>query len=75
MTIKGIFTGDRQTSVEAIEIAASGKVKCNYVVRGLSELETYVPAQYLDFVLINFTLLLSVSMANLKRAKSQEGSY
>ena len=75
MTIKGIFTGDRQTSVEAIEIAASGKVKCNYVVRGLSELETYVPALYLDFVLINFTLLLLVSMANLKRAKSQEGSY
>lgn len=42
MTIKGVFTGDRQTSVEAVEIAAAGKVKCNYVVRGLSELEAYV---------------------------------
>lgn len=42
MTIKGVFTGDRQTSVEAIDIAASGKVKTNYVVRGLSELDGYV---------------------------------
>lgn len=42
MTIKGVFTGDRQTSVEAIDIAAAGKVKTNYVVRGLSELDAYV---------------------------------
>lgn len=42
MTIKGVFTGDRQTSVEAIDIAAAGKVKTNYVVRGLSELDGYV---------------------------------
>ncbi|KLO13054.1 GroES-like protein [Schizopora paradoxa] len=38
LTIRGCFVANRQDSNEAVRIAASGKVKCNYSVRGFSEL-------------------------------------
>lgn len=56
MTIQGVFTGDRQTAVEAVEIAASGKVKCNYVVRGLSELEACVACVLFVGLYLSYTI-------------------
>jgi len=38
ISIKGSYVGNRQDSVEAIEIAASGKVKVIYALKGLSDL-------------------------------------
>ena len=32
---------NRQQAIEAVKIAAAGKVKCRYSIRGLSELERY----------------------------------
>ncbi|KAL5532475.1 ADH1_2 [Sanghuangporus sanghuang] len=40
LTVRGIFVGNRQQSIEAVNIAAAGKVKCRYSIRGLSELES-----------------------------------
>ncbi|EJD05633.1 mannitol-1-phosphate dehydrogenase MPDH1 [Fomitiporia mediterranea MF3/22] len=39
LTIRGVFIGNRQIAKEAVELAALGKVKCRYSLRGLSELE------------------------------------
>ncbi|KAG9313641.1 hypothetical protein JVU11DRAFT_5973 [Chiua virens] len=39
VSIKGSYVGNRQDSVEAIEIAAAGKVKVIYALRGLTELQ------------------------------------
>ncbi|KAF8842396.1 GroES-like protein [Paxillus ammoniavirescens] len=39
ITIKGSYVGNRQDAIEAMEIAAVGKVKVKYEVRGLSELQ------------------------------------
>ncbi|KAI5119075.1 hypothetical protein M0805_005493 [Coniferiporia weirii] len=39
LTIRGVFIGGRQAAIEAVSIAASGKVKSRYTLRGLSELE------------------------------------
>ena len=33
---------NRQDTLEAVQIAASGKVKCSYTIRGLSELPEFV---------------------------------
>ena len=38
LNIKGVLVGNRRYSSEAIELVAAGKVKVNYTVRGLSEL-------------------------------------
>ncbi|THH03682.1 hypothetical protein EW145_g6090 [Phellinidium pouzarii] len=38
LTIRGVFLGSRQQAVEAVNIAATGRVKCTYTIRGLSEL-------------------------------------
>ncbi|KAH8101648.1 mannitol-1-phosphate dehydrogenase [Phellopilus nigrolimitatus] len=38
LTIRGSFIGNRQETIEAVNIAAAGKVKCTYSIRGLSEL-------------------------------------
>ncbi|KAH8116728.1 mannitol-1-phosphate dehydrogenase [Phellopilus nigrolimitatus] len=38
LTIRGSFIGNRQQTIEAVNIAAAGKVKCIYSIRGLSEL-------------------------------------
>ncbi|KAF8549083.1 GroES-like protein [Imleria badia] len=39
ISIKGSLVGNRQDSIEAIEIAASGKVKVKYALKGLTELQ------------------------------------
>jgi len=39
LNIKGSYVGNRQDAIEALDIAARGKVKCHYVVRGLSDLK------------------------------------
>ncbi|KAH8105663.1 mannitol-1-phosphate dehydrogenase [Phellopilus nigrolimitatus] len=38
LTIRGNFIGTRQQTIEAVNIAATSKVKCIYSIRGLSEL-------------------------------------
>ncbi|KAF8137204.1 chaperonin 10-like protein [Boletus edulis] len=38
ISIKGSYVGNRQDSIEALEIAASGKVKVIYALKGLSDL-------------------------------------
>ncbi|KAH0583422.1 hypothetical protein H2248_009051 [Termitomyces sp. 'cryptogamus'] len=38
LTVLGSFVGNRQDAVEALQIAAQGKVKCQYQVRELKEL-------------------------------------
>ena len=43
LTIHGSYVGNRQDAMEAIEIAASGAVKCHYATRKLSDVEQYVP--------------------------------
>lgn len=43
LTIHGSYVGNRQDAVEAIDIAASGAVKCHYMVKKLSDIEQYVP--------------------------------
>ncbi|EJC98054.1 mannitol-1-phosphate dehydrogenase [Fomitiporia mediterranea MF3/22] len=40
LNVKGVFIGNRKHAVEAIELAAAGKVKVKYTLRGLSELNT-----------------------------------
>jgi len=40
LTIRGCFVANRQESNEAVKIAALGKVKCNFTVRGFTELPT-----------------------------------
>ena len=37
LNIKGSLIGNRKQSIEAVQLAAAGKVKVNYTVRGLSE--------------------------------------
>ncbi|KAL5525531.1 hypothetical protein ACEPAG_6867 [Sanghuangporus baumii] len=39
ITVCGILIGNRQCIKEAVQLAAIGKVKCQYTVRGLSELD------------------------------------
>ncbi|KAF8879660.1 mannitol-1-phosphate dehydrogenase [Gymnopilus junonius] len=39
LTIHGSYVGNRQDAVEAIEIAASGAVKCHYMTKKLSDIE------------------------------------
>ncbi|KAL5512791.1 hypothetical protein ACEPAG_3057 [Sanghuangporus baumii] len=39
ITVRGILIGNRQSAKEAVQLAAIGKVKCRYTLRGLSELE------------------------------------
>ncbi|KAN0084543.1 alcohol dehydrogenase [Tylopilus felleus] len=39
ISIKGSLVGNRQDSIEAIDIAASGKVKVKYALKGLSDLQ------------------------------------
>ncbi|PPQ82177.1 hypothetical protein CVT26_008291 [Gymnopilus dilepis] len=39
LTIHGSYVGNRQDAMEAIEIAASGAVKCHYATRKLSDVE------------------------------------
>ncbi|KAL5524702.1 ADH1_3 [Sanghuangporus sanghuang] len=39
ITVRGILIGNRQCIKEAVQLAAIGKVKCQYTVRGLSDLE------------------------------------
>jgi propanol-preferring alcohol dehydrogenase len=39
ISIKGSYVGNRQDSIEAIEIAASGKVKVKYALKGLTDLQ------------------------------------
>ncbi|KIJ15955.1 alcohol dehydrogenase [Paxillus involutus ATCC 200175] len=39
ITIKGSYVGNRQDAIEAMEIAASGKVKVKYELKGLSKLQ------------------------------------
>ncbi|PAV19173.1 mannitol-1-phosphate dehydrogenase [Pyrrhoderma noxium] len=39
LTIRGVLVGNRQVAKEAIDLAAAGKVKVFYTLRGLSELE------------------------------------
>ncbi|PAV17267.1 mannitol-1-phosphate dehydrogenase MPDH1 [Pyrrhoderma noxium] len=38
LNIKGIFLGNRKHAIEAVQIAATGKVKVTHTIRGLSEL-------------------------------------
>ena len=38
INIKGVLVGNRKYALEAVELAAAGKVKVNYTVRGMSEL-------------------------------------
>lgn len=42
ITIRGSYVGNRQDVVEAVEIAASGVVKCHYQLKKLSDIATYV---------------------------------
>ncbi|EGN92848.1 hypothetical protein SERLA73DRAFT_190405 [Serpula lacrymans var. lacrymans S7.3] len=39
ITIKGSYVGNRQDAIEALDIAAAGKVKVHYDLRGLSDLK------------------------------------
>ena len=43
INIVGSYVGNRQDAVEALDIAARGKVKVYFVTRGMSELREYVP--------------------------------
>ena len=38
LNIKGIFLGNRKHAIEAVQIAATGKVQVTHTIRGLSEL-------------------------------------
>lgn len=38
ITIRGSYVGNRQDAVEAIDIAASGAVKCHYAMKKLSDI-------------------------------------
>jgi len=42
ITIHGSYVGNRQDAEEAIDIAASGAVKCHYQLKKLSEIEQWV---------------------------------
>ncbi|KAG8216667.1 alcohol dehydrogenase [Butyriboletus roseoflavus] len=39
ISVKGSYVGNRQDAIEAIDIAASGKVKVNYARKGLTDLQ------------------------------------
>ncbi|KAI5116701.1 hypothetical protein M0805_004774 [Coniferiporia weirii] len=39
LTIRGVFVGNRQQAIEAVNIAATGRVKCTYAMRDFTELE------------------------------------
>jgi alcohol dehydrogenase, propanol-preferring len=45
---------NRQDAIEALDIAARGKVKCHYVVRGLSDLKECV---FGNFVTVSFQVV------------------
>jgi alcohol dehydrogenase, propanol-preferring len=42
ITIHGSYVGNRQDAVEAVEIAASGAVKCHYSMRKMADIAKYV---------------------------------
>ena len=42
ITIHGSYVGNRQDAIEAVEIAASGAVKCHYELRKMSDIAKYV---------------------------------
>ena len=42
LNVKGIFIGNRKDAVDALELVATGKVKVNYTIRPLSELDQCV---------------------------------
>jgi len=46
ITIHGSYVGTRQDALEAIEIAATGHVKCTYKKLGLKDIEKYVHSCY-----------------------------
>ena len=57
ITIHGSYVGTRQDALEAIEIAATGHVKCTYKKLGLKDIEKYVHscfnfAQILTLIII-----------------------
>ena len=42
ITIHGSYVGNRQDAIEAVDIAASGAVKCHYQMKKLSDIATCV---------------------------------
>lgn len=38
LNVKGVFIGSRRDAIEAVELAVAGRVKVNYTIRPLSEL-------------------------------------
>ena len=42
ITIHGSYVGNRQDAIEAVEIAATGAVKCHYQMRKMADIAEYV---------------------------------
>jgi propanol-preferring alcohol dehydrogenase len=42
ISILGSYVGNRQDSIEALDIAARGDVKCHFVLKDLADLKEYV---------------------------------
>ena len=50
ITIHGSYVGNRQDAIEAIDIAASGAIKCHYQTRKMADIAKYVvllPASFI----------------------------
>ena len=56
--IVGSYVGNRQDAIEALEIAASGKVKVHFQLKKLSDLKEYVPLSLTSFLCKHLLILL-----------------
>ena len=66
ITIHGSYVGNRQDAIEAVEIAATGAVKCHYQTKKLADIAKYVCIAFVLFCLLIFS---KVSMRNFLRVR------
>lgn len=52
ITIHGSYVGNRQDALEAINIAATGAVKCHYKTRKLSEIAEFVLSFFISVLIL-----------------------
>ena len=48
ITIHGSYVGNRQDAIEALDIAASGAIKCHYQMRKMADIAKYVVLHHLS---------------------------
>ena len=70
ISILGSYVGNRQDSIEALDIAARGDVKCHFVLKDLADLKEYVVQSSLLRCMFDSLIWCVVSMKDWRRGLS-----